>query len=76
MRLFPALSRAFNTSVCAPSLLMVMELHEPSATPSKVQVKLASPEVESEAVPLKVIGLRYQPFVPDVPLNVPVMLGS
>ena len=75
MRLFPALSRAVSTSVCAPSLLTVMEEHEPSVVPSKVQVKLANPEVASEAVPVKEIGLIYQLFDPVVPLNVPVILG-
>ena len=76
MRMLPALSRAVSTTVCMPSLLTVMEAHEPSETPSRVQVKLASPEVESEAEPLKETGLRYQPFEPVVPLNAPVMVGS
>ena len=62
--------------MCAPSLLTVMELQEPSEVPSSVQVKLANPEVASEAAPLKETGLRYQPFNPVVPLNVPVIFGS
>ena len=75
VRVFPALSRAMSTSVCPPSLLTVMELHEPSVIPSSVQVKLANPEVASEALPLKETGVRYQPFDPAVPLNVPVIVG-
>src|SRR5215207_5038547 len=53
-----------------------MDVHKPSTTPSSAQVKLAKPEVVSEAIPLKLTGLTYQPLEPDVPLNVPVILGS
>ena len=59
-----------------PSLLTVMDVQEPSAVPSKEHVKLASPDVMSNAFPLKEMGLRYQPFDPDVPVNVPVILGN
>ena len=53
-----------------------MTLQEPSVAPSRLHVKLANPEVESDAEPLKEIGLTYQLFEPAVPLNVPVMMGS
>ena len=76
MRTFPALSLAVSTSVCAPSPVRVMDVQEPSAVPSKVQVKLARPDVASEAEPLKEIELKYHPFEPDVPLNVPAILGN
>ena len=72
----PALSRAVKTTVCRPSLLTFMELQEPSAIPSSVQVKLASPEVASEALPVKETGVIYQPFDPRLPVKAPVILGS
>jgi hypothetical protein len=53
-----------------------MEVQEPSAAPSKVQVKLASPDVVSAAEPVKEIGLIYQPFVPAVPLKAPLITGN
>ena len=48
----PALSLAVNESVCTPSLLSVMLLHEPIEEPSNEHVRLAKPEGESEAEPL------------------------
>src|SRR6266498_3020012 len=76
VRIFPALSLAVSTSICAPSPLIVIDEQEPSAAPSNVHVKLARPDVTSEAEPLKEIGLKYHPFEPDVPLNVPAILGN
>ena len=56
--------------------MILIVLQEPNGTPSNVQVKLANPEVASAANPLKVTGVRYQPFDPVVPLNVPAKFGS
>src|SRR5215208_5481999 len=76
MRVFPALSRALSTSVCAPSPFTVIEEHDPSGLPSSVHVKLVSPDVVSEAEPLKLIESRYQPFRPAMPLQAPVIFGN
>ena len=59
-----------------PAVLTVMELQDGNPILSRVQVKLARPEVASDAEPLKETGLRYQPFAPVVPENVPVILGN
>src|SRR5829696_6834352 len=55
---------------------MVMLLQESSATLLSVQVKLARPDVASEAELLSVTGLRYQLFCPIVPLKVPLIVGG
>ncbi len=39
-------------------------------------MKLATPEVVSEAVALKETGPMYHPFEPDVPLSVPLIFGG
>jgi len=44
--------------------------------PSRVHVKLARPEVTSEAELLRVTGPIYHPFMPATPLKVAAMLGS
>src|SRR5690349_14009961 len=76
VRVLPALSRAIRTVVWSPSPLTVMVLQEPSAMASRVHVKLARPEVASEAELLRVIGPRYQPFSPAVPLRLALIVGS
>ena len=53
-----------------------MVLQEPSAVPSRVQVKLAKPDVVSEAVLLRLTELRYHPFKPAVPAKLAVIVGS
>src|SRR5687768_4567744 len=75
LRVLPALSRAVNTRLCMPSLLTVIVLQDGSATPSRVHLKLAKPEVASVAEPLNEAGETYQLFAPDMPVKAPVMLG-
>ena len=53
---FPALSWAVNESVCEPSLLIMIELHEPIVEPSRVQVRLAKPEVVRHRTEIPAVG--------------------
>ena len=54
----------------------MIELQATSPVPSRLQVKLANPDVASEAELINVTGLRYHPFKPVVPVMFDVMLGS
>jgi hypothetical protein len=53
-----------------------MELQDPSAVPSRVQVKLANPEVASNAELVRVTGPRYHVFCPAMPLRLAVIFGG